>query len=475
MMCTVATLQDPPATAGATGVAGTGEGSAPADSPVALPPGPRLPMPLQTLLWVLRPTWYMRRLQRRHGDAFTIRLPVGGPVVNVTHPDAIGDVFGGGSRVMHAGKANAVLEPLLGSHSVLLLDGAEHLRQRRLLLPAFHGERMRRYRGLIAEVTAAEVDTWRPGDTVVLRTAMQRITLDVILRAVFGVESGPRLDRARRVIRDLLDHGSRWQLMMFPPLRRDWRGLTPYGRFLRLRDRADAVVYDEIRRRRDDPDLAGRDDVLALLLSARDDDGRGLSDVELRDELMTLLVAGHETTATALAWWFDCVLRNPEVLRRVEAEMHAGGSAYLDASIRETLRHRPVVPVVARVLQDDADIAGMHLSRGTRVAPNIYLAHHRGDVHADPDSFQPERFLGGSPDGNTWLPFGGGVRRCLGAAFAVAEMRTVIPTVLGRVELQPARGTVERTVRRAVTFSPARGTPVRVVARRAPAGTLPTG
>jgi cytochrome P450 len=429
-----------------------------------MPPGPAMPVALQTLLWMFRPLPFMERCRARHGDVFTVRLPLSGGVVNICDPQLIRTVFADRGDRLHAGEANIVLQPVLGSRSVLLLDGPEHKRQRKLMLPSFHGERMQRHGPLIAGVTARRVEGWPTGRAFPLRSEFQEITLDVILRAVFGLAEGERLTELRVSLGGLLASG-RNRLAMLPPLQRPLGGLSPWARLMRARAACDRLLYAEIRRRRTAPDLADRDDVLSLLLLARDEQGREMTDVELRDELITLLLAGHETTATSLAWLFDLVLHEPAAMCRLEAEvLDGGGTAWLDACITEAMRLRPVVPVVARRLTEPLELGGWRLPAGSYVAPNIVLTHRRADTYPEPLRFRPERFLDSRADSFAWLPFGGGIRRCLGAAFATFEMRTVVPEVIRQVRLRPAGRRPEPIRRRGITLVPARG--ARVIAER---------
>jgi cytochrome P450 len=429
-----------------------------------MPPGPAMPVALQTLLWMFRPLPFMERCRARHGDVFTVRLPLSGGVVNICDPQLIRTVFADRGDRLHAGEANIVLQPVLGSRSVLLLDGPEHKRQRKLMLPSFHGERMQRHGPLIAGVTARRVEGWPTGRAFPLRSEFQEITLDVILRAVFGLAEGERLTELRASLGGLLASG-RNRLAMLPPLQRPLGGLSPWARLMRARAACDRLLYAEIRRRRTAPDLADRDDVLSLLLLARDEQGREMTDVELRDELITLLLAGHETTATSLAWLFDLVLHEPAAMCRLEAEvLDGGGTAWLDACITEAMRLRPVVPVVARRLTEPLELGGWRLPAGSYVAPNIVLTHRRADTYPEPLRFRPERFLDSRADSFAWLPFGGGIRRCLGAAFATFEMRTVVPEVIRQVRLRPAGRRPEPIRRRGITLVPARG--ARVIAER---------
>jgi cytochrome P450 len=360
----------------------------------------------------------------------------------------------------------------MGRNSVLLLDGPEHLRQRKLMLPSFHGERMQRYGALMQEIAEREIARWPVGQPFGLRPRTQAITLEIIMRTVFGIEDAERLARLSERLAAMLDigmHTGAVAAIAIPPVRKTV-GRPLYKRFLRLRAAADAEIYDEIARRRRAQDIGERDDVLSVLLQATDEDGRGMTDQELRDELMTLLVAGHETTATSLAWAFELLLRHPAERERLEAEMEAGGETdYLDAVIKETLRIRPVVPGVIRVLTAPVELNGFELPAGTRVAPNIYLTHRRPDVYPEPERFRPERFLDGGPDTYSWIPFGGGIRRCLGASFALYEMQIVIPAILRAVQLRAVQPAPERIRRRAITFVPEHDARVVVEAFRQPA------
>jgi cytochrome P450 family 135 len=417
-------------------------------------------MVAQTLLWMLRPVPTMQRWHRRYGDVFTIKLAMAGQSVQVCDPALVKTVFAAKPDAARAGEANRILDPVLGRNSVLLLDGREHLRQRKLLLPPFHGERMQRYGELIADVTDQELQSWPVGQPFALRPAMQRITLDVILRAVFGLESGTQnLDDLRPMVRDLVDV-TRNRAAVMPWFRHELGGRSPWGKFVRQRQRTDALLYDIIRARRNDPDVAERDDVLSMLIQARDESGEAMTDVELRDELMTLLLAGHETTATSLAWCFNLLLLHPDERVNLDAD-----PSRLDAVIKETMRIRPVVAVVGRRLHAPLQIGEWSLPAGIMVAPNIELVHRRSDLYPNPDRFDPDRFIDRQTETYEWLPFGGGVRRCLGASFAIFEMRTVIPIVLRRAaSLRLERQEMDPVRRQAVVMVPERG--VRVVLDR---------
>jgi len=425
---------------------------------MALPPGPRLPVAAQTLLFGLKSVDYMERCGRRYGDAFTLRLPAGRTLVLFSRPDAIRDIFAASPEDATAGDSNAfALEPFVGSGSLLLLDGRRHLDERRLMLPPFHGERMRAYTGLIADITREDIASWPAGSVFSMRSRTQEITFEVILRAVFGLDEGERLHAVRAATADMLRFASK-PLLMLPAFRRDLGPLTPWRSFVEVRARVREAIVDTIRERRADPMVAERADILSMLVQARRPDGSGLGDDELCDELLTLLLAGHETTATALAWTFDLVLHDPPVLERLHRD--PDDDAYVDAVIKEALRLRPVIPEVGRRLVRPMTIGGIDLPAGVFAVPNIVLVHRRPDVYPDPLAFRPERFLGRRPDPYAWLPFGGGTRRCLGASFAQTEMRVVLRTVLASTRLRAADPDLEQVRRRIVTLAPRHGTRV---------------
>jgi cytochrome P450 len=346
---------------------------------------------------------------------------------------------------------------------VLTLDEQPHMRQRKLLLPPFHGENVLRWETTIREITDRDIESWPVGEPFPLRRHTQRITLDVILRAVFGVRSRHRFEHARTLVDEFARRAN--LVVMFPALRRNLGRRSPWERFKRARSALDEFLYREIAERREAPDLADRDDVLSLLLQATDEQGQPMSDPELRDELVTVIGAGHETTATALAWAFERLLRNPSVLARLRSSLPEG-DAYLDATIKETLRVRPVILDVARRLTQEIELSGYRIPAGALVVPSIAATQHRDDLYPNPDEFRPERFLDGPPDGYTWLPFGGGVRRCIGASFAQFEMRVVMRAILERAELRAARPAPERAQLRNITIAPSRG--CRVVLDRPP-------
>lgn len=429
----------------------------------SLPPGPRLPRLAQTWFWLHRPTEFMERCQAQFGDVFTLRLAMGNDLVLMAKPELVKAVFTGDNDVLHAGEANAaILEPILGTHSVLVLDGPEHLRQRKLMLPAFHGERMKKWGGAIAEITAEEVARWPHGRPMPTRPAMQSITLDVIRRVVFGLDQGTRADQVRDVILEIASMSQR-PFRLFALMGHDFGGRSPWARFVRARTRLHELLQEEIDERRVAGDLESRDDVASQLLLARDEDGNPMRDEEVRDELVTLLFAGHETTATSLAWTFDLLVHNPDAMRKLEDEvLHGQGTDYLDAVIKETMRMRPVVVIVDRRVKAPVRIGDLELPVGANACPAIYLTHMREDIYPEAKRFRPERFFEQAAEPYSLLPFGGGIRRCLGASFANYEMKVVIPEVLRRCRLEPA-GPPSRPRREAVTLVPEDG--ARVVVR----------
>ena len=424
----------------------------------SLPPGPTLPRPLVVGRFLLQPTSFLESCERRYGEYFTLRLSEERTQVITSDPAAVRTVFTGDPETMLAGKNNEILRPLLGDRSVLLLDRAEHLRQRRLMLPPFHGERMRAYAETMREVAERQVATWARGESFAVAPSMQAITLEIILRTVFGLSDEARIERIGAPLRRLLD-ATASSVRLFAlqvTSSKNPRPRSPWGRFNRLVAEADQVVFDELQERRGRSG-DGEDDILSMLLDARDEEGRPLTDVELRDELMTLLLAGHETTATALSWTLERVVRHPEVLARLGEERREGGEAYLEATIKEALRLRPVLPAVGRHLTAPLEIGGHLLPAGVSINPSIYLLHRRPDLYPEPYAFRPERFLDNPPGTYEWIPFGGGIRRCLGASFALFEMRIVLQTILDRTTLVPQDAPGEGVTRRAITYAPDRG------------------
>jgi cytochrome P450 family 135 len=429
--------------------------------PGSLPPGPKFAS-AQLLHWTLRPGPWLEACSRHYGDCFTIRTPGSDPLVFLADPAAVRVIFTGDPAILQAGAARAGIQPMFGAHSILLLDGPEHLRERRLMLPPFHGERMAHYGELMTQITERAIDDWPLGRPLALQERIQTITLEAILRVVFGMDEPDGLADMRRHIQPLLALTASPLAFLFVAVPRLFRGPAA-GMFDRVLRAVDARIFDQLARRRSDPALAERDDILSLLIQARDEHGCPMSDEQLRDELVTLLLAGHETTATGLAWTFDALLHHPEKLERLTAECieSSDGGVYLEAVLKEALRLRPPLLFADRKLATPYEIAGYRLPAGTVVAPCIYLVHRRAELYPDPEAFRPERFVdeqGGSADTYTWLPFGGGVRRCLGASFALFEMTVVLRTILRNARLSAASRRPEATRRRSIVFAPARGT-----------------
>jgi cytochrome P450 len=421
-----------------------------------LPPGPRQPAAMQTLGWWTRPISFLERARARYGKRFTIRLIATPPFVMLSDPDEVKEVFTTPPDVLHPGEGARILEPIVGQNSVILLDEAAHLEQRKLMLPAFHGEKMERLTDLMKEVAEREAESWPQDEQIALHPRLQAVTLEVILRAVFGLDPGPRLDGLRERLTAILEMGAS-PISFLPIFQREWGGLSPWVRFKRMRDEADALIFELIEERRSAEE--DRDDILSMLLAARHDDGSPMSPQELRDELMTLLVAGHETTASELAWAFERLARTPEVTRRLVDEIDKGdGDAYLTATIQETLRRRPVLPNAApRLVKKPVEIGGFTYPPGVCLVANAYLIQHDPAIYPEPYAFRPERFLDEPPGTYTWIPFGGGRRRCLGASFAMLEMKLVLAAIFSRNEIVVGGEGLELSRRRAITLSPGRG------------------
>ncbi len=415
-----------------------------------------MPAAVQTAIWVRRAQWMLSQCARRFGDTFTLRISGQGTWVVVSRPADVEAVFKADPEVARAGEGNRVLAPVLGDRSLLLLDGRDHLEQRKLMLPAFHGERMAAYRELIVEIARREIDGWPRGEVQRLRPRMQALTLEVILRAVLGVSDPRRREALRGALRSLLAVGTDplmgSMLIMLGPER-----IGRFGPLRRVIEPVDALLHEEITHRRAHGEADAGADILSLLLCARHEDGSPMSDRELRDELVTLLLAGHETTANALAWAGERLARHPDALDRLAAEARKGTStAYVKAVVQETLRLRPVVSIVQRRLAAPLSVAGYDLPAGTVVTPALYLVGRRPELYPDPERFSPERFLASAPGTYTWIPFGGGTRRCLGAAFAQFEMETVLHELAARATISPARPHPERVLRRAIIETPRR-------------------
>jgi cytochrome P450 family 135 len=419
-----------------------------------LPPSPRMKRSLQTLIWSRRAQWMLDQCRARLGPMFTLNIAYEGTWVVVTDPEHVKQIFTGDPRVFHAGEGNQILKPVLGENSVLVLDEKPHISQRKLLLPPFHGARVQGYEEKMTEIAVREIESWPLGTPHKLRPRMQALTLEIILETVFGVHAGDeRMDALRVALREILDLTTN-PLALGPALLVGPDRLRRIPLFRRRIDRVDELIHEEISERQAADDVEERDDVLSMLVAARHEDGSPMSETEIRDELLTLLVAGHETTATSLSWAMERLVRHPEKLERLRAEALAGGDAYLTATIQETLRLRPVVVLVARRLTEPVEIGGYELPAGATVTPCIHLIHRDPEIYPEPERFLPERFLESPPGTYTWIPFGGGVRRCLGASFAQFEMSVVLRELVKRREIRPVRPQSERSFRRAITETP---------------------
>ena len=429
-----------------------------------LPPGPRLPATLQTIGFWSRPTTSTEKLRQRYGKAATTRLLGQPPFILLSDPEDAKAVLTAPPDVLHPGEGARILEPVVGAHSVILLDEDPHLEQRKLLLPAFHGDRMQRLTGLMEELTERELDRWPLDEPVQLHPRLQALTLEIILRAVFGLDEGPRLDALRGLMPKLLAFGDK-PLSLLPMFQRSFFGRGPFVEFMRLREQVDGHLFELMDERRAAGDT-GREDVLATLLEATHEDGSPMSNEEIRDELLTALVAGHETTASSLGFAFAEIARAPGIAE----ELAAGDPAYLEAVINETLRRRPVLPnPEPRLVVKEFETGGYTYPPGVVLIVSALLIHHDPAIYPEPYAFRPERFLDSKPGTYTWLPFGGGRRRCIGASFALLEMRVVLRQAAARFTFRPAAAGAAGVRRRMITITPADGARVVLSARSRPA------
>jgi cytochrome P450 len=427
-----------------------GNGTVAAPRAGALPPGPRLPRAAQAVGWTQRPLPFLERCQRRYGDTFTLRILHWGDWVILCDPADVKKIFTAGSAV-GVDVANPLLGPVLGPRSVMLLEEPDHMTRRKLILPAFHGKSIEADGTMMAEVARREVGRWPVGEPFELWPRMQAITQEVVMHAVFGSGEGERMSRLRELLRSLTvwmnDPHNLTRLATFGP-----RWVVRSRRYRQAMAPVEEAVLEEVRRRRAEGDI--REDVVSMLVQARYEDGSPMSEQDLRDELLTLLTDGP--TSTSLAWTFERLLRNPEKMERAREDVREGDGAYLDAVVKETLRVRPPVPVVVRRLLEPMRLGGHDLPAGTTVAPCIHLIHRNEAIYPQAKSFVPERFLGRQPGTYTWIPFGGGTRRCLAASYAEMEMKRVLRTVFSEVDLQPVDSRSERMRKSAISFSPDR-------------------
>ncbi len=444
-----------------------------------LPKGPTASPFIQVIQWIADPLKYLEKSAEMYGDCFTARWGYQPPFVIISHPQAIQELFTADFKKFEVGSANGILQPLFGSQSLILLDGESHQRQRQLLMPPFHGDRMRSYGNLICKLTEEIFSQISPGNSFLIREITQKITLRVILKAVFGIASGERFQQLERLLGESLESLSSpfsSSLLFFPFLQKDLGEWSPWGRFMSRQRKIDQLLYAEIEEKRQNPD-ASRTDILSMLISAVDAEGQSMSNQELRDELMTLLVAGHETTASALSWAFYWLNTLPEVKEKLMAELDSLGDnsdpnaiaklPYLNAVCQETLRIYPVAMIsFPRKLTTSLELMGRTFSAGTRFLGCIYLTHHREDIYPEPKKFKPERFLERQYNAYEYLPFGGSNRRCIGAALALYEMKLVIATVLSRYNLAMVDNRPIKPQRRGLTLAAPPGTKMIISSKR---------
>ncbi len=446
---------------------------------MTLPDGPKTLPLLQLMKVIVQPLEALEASFRQYGDLYTAQISGFGPLIVLSNPAGIEALMTAPPDLFDSGRGNGVLAPFVGDSSIILKDGKAHQRQRRLLTPPFHGDRLRAYGQDIGQITRQAAASWQPGQTFTARQVAQEISLRVIMRSVFGVAEGEGADRLRHHLNaflTLFDRPLNASFAFIPALQKDWGAWSPWGHLVRQRAQIDALLYAEIQTRRAQPELLG-DDILSLMLTARDETGTPMTDQELRDEMMTLLFAGHETTATAIAWALYWLHRLPAVGAKVMAELAELGPdpdpiaisrlPYLNAVCQETLRIYPIgLFAFSRILKQPWTLMGYEFEPGTQFSPCIYLLHQRPDFYPDPQEFRPERFLERQFSPHEYLPFGGGNRRCIGAAFALFEMKLVLANVLTEWQLELTSQHPIKPVRRGVTMSPAQGVPMRVVSRR---------
>jgi cytochrome P450 len=440
---------------------------------------------LRIIRLVLNPTEYMDDNVQRYGPMFKIGGESRPPLIYVGDPDVVKEIFMLDATQVETAQKMGVLKSMMGEHSILLLDGEAHHRQRKLLMPPFHGDRLRTYAQLICDITRHVSASWQPGQAFLARPPMQELTMGVILQAVFGLREGERLSRLQHLMSTMLDAFASpisSCFLFFPFLRKDWGAWSPWGRFVRLREEVRALLYAEIGDRRQylaQPDVNPDDksDILTLLLLARDENGEAMSDAELHDELVTLLLAGHETTASALVWMLYWIHYLPDVQRKLRAELESLGPnpdpmaiaqlPYLTAVCQEALRIYPITPTTfVRVLREPITLAGYSFVKGTALMPATYIIHQRPELYPNPKQFQPERFLNRQYAPHEYLPFGGGHRRCIGSALAMMELKLGIATLLQDFELALTHHRPLRPARRGLTIAPPASMKIKVNAVR---------
>lgn len=441
------------------------------EAAIKLPDGSSSFKWLQIIKVILRPIETLEEIEQRYGDIFTSDLGAFPTQIIISNPQAIQELFTADAQLFESGSGNFIIQPLVGANSLILLDGDRHLQQRKLLMPSFHGERMRAYGQVIRDITEQVTSKWTIGKQFTARPYMQDISLQVILRTVFGLKEGERYQQIKQVLVEMLDSFNipiSVIFLFFKSLQRDLGAWTPWGRFIRHRQQLDELLYQEIRERRQQPEANG-EDILSLLMSACDENGQPMTDVELRDELMTMLFAGHETTAIALSWALYWIHYVPEVRDKLLQELNSIDVAnadptaitqlpYLNAVCSETLRITPVALFTfPRVLKQPMKFMGYNLPKGMMISPCVHLTHHRPDIYPEPQRFKPERFLERQFSPYEFIPFGGGNRRCLGMAFALFEMKLVLATIISQYSLKLLDKVPLKPVRRGIVFAPSGG------------------
>jgi cytochrome P450 len=406
---------------------------------------------------MFHPIEVMERCRKRYGPVFTLRLGPSQDVIMIGDPTLAKHVLTGDPAVFRAGDTNGLFRPIVGSNSILLLDGDVHLQQRRILLPGVGASHGAQFADQVTEITQGRIGDWRPGQEVRLQDEMEAISFASIMRVVFGEEPAGPYAELQQLIPEMMDRCDS-PFTLIPWFRHELAGTTPFARLMKVVDRIDSLLFEIIEERRVDPMTQFREDTLSLLLRAEHENGMPLADREVRDQILTMIMAGYETTTSAGAWTLERLLRSPARLKRLKSEIEAGSrESYLDAVVKEALRIRPVVPVVARRLSEPVELDGWVLDAGTILMVSIYLVHTDEETYPDAREFKPERFLAGLPEGAAWIPFGGGVRRCLGASFAELELRVVLREILGTVGLRPLDPFPEGFTRKRFTLAPERG------------------
>ncbi len=429
----------------------------------------KTPALLQTLQLIANPTKFLAKYAKRYGDTFTLRVlglnsP---PVVFFSQPQAIKEIFALPVEQFDFKKATHVFKPLMGEQSLILQEGKSHQRQRQLMLPPFHGDRMKAYGKTICQITHQVIEQWIPGKSISINHFLPDITLQIILQVVFGINPGERYQQLKKMLSSLLeDITTPWysSLFFFPPLQQDLGAWSPWGHYIRRLQQIDNLIYAEIAQRRVENDLS-RTDILTMLMSARDENGQQMTDIELRDQLVSLLLLGYETTAAALAWAFYLIHSHAQVLGELRYEIDSLGDhpqpeaiaslPYLTAVCQESLRIHPIALICTpRMVKESVQVTGYNFPAETIIVPCIYLAHRRTETYPQPEKFQPERFLNHKFSPFEYLPFGGGSRGCIGAAFSLYEMKLVLASVMSRFELALANQRPVYPVRRGITIVP---------------------